>query len=89
MKIGRKEYDINDKDVIFDNGACYQLISREIRSGFNTASPIISKALFAKLLKNDVVKIHKNSEEICKRRYGYTDCRLWVFDIEKLKNLDL
>lgn len=30
LKVGRDILDINEKDIILDNGACYQIITKEV-----------------------------------------------------------
>lgn len=67
IKIGRKEFDVNNKDTIFYNGACYMLTSQLVGFSFNNY-PIVSKTQMAKLLKeNKVILVseslaYKNSD---------------------------
>ena len=58
MKIGRYEFDINENDVIMDNGSCYQLITRKAGHGFEKTAPIISRTLFNKLLKEEKIYLY-------------------------------
>lgn len=83
MKIGRNEYDINENDLILDNGACYQLVSREIGIGFNSCSPIISKVLFNKLLKNEAIYTNDDLKQQATKRYNQSGVNYWKFNIEK------
>ena len=52
IKCGRKEFDVSNKDIIMDNGCCYQLVTKKIRKGYYDYSPVVSKTLFNSLLKN-------------------------------------
>lgn len=49
LKVGHNILDINEKDIILDNGACYQIITKEVGKLFETYSPIMSKKLFDRL----------------------------------------
>lgn len=53
MKIGRREFDISNDDIIFDNGACYQLVTQMCRKGFDKYYQTMSKTQFKKLLKEE------------------------------------
>ena len=60
MKIKyRKEYlELTDKDIIFDNGACYQLSTQKVGCGWNSEIPVLSKTMIKKMIKNgDLVLI--------------------------------
>lgn len=66
IKCGRRTFDCTSKDLILDNGACYQIITKEYKQGWSCQTPVVSKTLFKKLLKEG--KIRKS-----KKRYktGY------------------
>lgn len=49
FKIGRYVLDINEKDIILDNGACYQIITKKVGKLWEPYSPVISKSLFASM----------------------------------------
>lgn len=51
FKIGRYVLDINEKDIILDNGACYQIITKKVGKLWEPYSPVISKSLFDRLNK--------------------------------------
>ena len=60
MKIKyRKEYlELTDKDIIFDNGSCYQLTTQKVGYGWNAKTPVLSKTMIKKMIKNgDLVLI--------------------------------
>lgn len=66
IKCGRRIFDCTSKDLILDNGACYQLITQKYYSDWHYFSPRISKILFKKLLKEG--KIRKSKK---KYKTGY------------------
>lgn len=70
IKCGRKEYIVGSSDLILDNGACYQLITKEERSGYGTVSPIVSKTTFKKYLKEGLIRLSKKKY---KTRYKSLD----------------
>ena len=86
VKIGRYEFDIDENDKTMDNGACYQLITRKVGHGFNKISPIISKSLFKKLLKEEKIYLYKmgNRSDDGMRFINYID--YYKFDMDKLTN---
>lgn len=34
LKVGRRIIDIDENDLILDNGACYQIVTKKIGTGF-------------------------------------------------------
>ena len=67
IKCGRRTFNCTSKDLILDNGKCYQIITQKYFKDWYYHTPIISKTLFKKLLKEG--KIRKSN-----KRYetGYT-----------------
>ena len=51
LKIGRREFNITDKDVIFDNGVGFQLTTQTYYSDWANHYPSMSKSQFNKLYK--------------------------------------
>jgi hypothetical protein len=51
IKCGRREFDLNEKDEIMYNGACYQIITRKYRQGWNELTPVIAINIVKKLIK--------------------------------------
>jgi len=45
LKVGRDIIELDEKDLILDNGACYQIVTKKV-GGFNWHYPIMSKKLF-------------------------------------------
>ena len=85
LKVGRDILDINEKDIILDNGACYQIITKEVGKLCETYSPIISKSLFSKLNKCGAVYTNEMLKKKAFERYHTNSCTFWGFNIEKLE----
>jgi hypothetical protein len=58
IKCGRNEYELEDGDTVMDNGACVQLITREVRKGWQTYSPRVSKAAFKAFKADPNVRVN-------------------------------
>lgn len=56
IKCGTKEFELNEKDLIMDNGACYQLITRRIGIGYYAQVPVIAKSKAKQLIKEGKLK---------------------------------
>lgn len=56
IKCGRKEYELNKHDVIFFNGACYMIMTREEGDLYRKYSPIVAKAKAKQLIKEGLFK---------------------------------
>ena len=57
IKCGRIEYELNEKDIIFFNGACYMLITRKIVGEWGRKhSPTVAIAKAKKLIKDGLLK---------------------------------
>lgn len=85
LKVGRNILDINEKDIILDNGACYQIITKEVGKLFETYSPIMSKKLFDRLNRCVAVYTNEMLKKKAFERYHTNSCTFWVFNIEKLE----
>ena len=55
LKVGRNIFDIDDNDLILDNGACYILVTKKITKNYSSCSPTVSKKLFNDMKKCDVI----------------------------------
>jgi hypothetical protein len=72
IKCGRVTYELEDGDTVMDNGACRQLITRKITRGWNSWSPLVSKAEFSRFKKCEMV------EQLISHTYG-GKVTLWVY----------
>ena len=61
--LGRHEVEVNDEDVVLDNGCCVQVITRYYTTGrFDKTTPRISKKLFNEFLKKNCLILFKENE---------------------------
>lgn len=85
LKIGRYVLDINEKDIILDNGNCYQIITKKVGKRCEPYSPVISKSLFSKLNKCGAVYTNAMLKKKAFERYHINSCTFWTFDMKKLE----
>lgn len=85
LKVGRNILDINEKDIILDNGACYQIITKEVGKLFETYSPIMSKKLFDRLNRCGAVYTNEILKKKAFERYHINSFTFWAFDMKKLE----
>ena len=88
IKLGHRIFDIDERDLILDNGLCYQLITQEVRDGYFTKSPTVSKKLFSDLKKLDLIYTNDELKNKAIARYGEGVVNtFWKFDIPRMKEL--
>lgn len=63
IKCGRRIFDCTGKDLILDNEACYQLITKRYFQDWYYHTPVVSKTLFKKLLKEGKIRKSKKRYE--------------------------
>ena len=84
LKVGRNVYDINEKDVVMFNGACWQLLTRRVFNGWHGYPLTVSKTLCQKLLKKDILKLVKKEKEYVTADGQQMGLYYYKFDIDKL-----
>lgn len=67
LKIRNRTFEVDTNDLILDNGACYILITQKIFKNYSHYSPTIPKSTFARLLKEDKIRL---SEKKYKGYFG-------------------
>lgn len=90
LKVGRDTIELDDKDLILDNGACYQIVTKEIQKGYDKyhkCPPRMSKKLFHDLKKLGLVFTSEELRQSAIKRYGTHVITYWKFDIEKMQKL--
>lgn len=85
LKIGRRIIDIDENDLILDNGVCYQIVTKEIGTGFYKSSPVMSKKLFSELKKLEFIFTSDGLRLQAEKRYGHTGLTYWKFNIDRMK----
>ena len=87
IKIGRNIYDVNERDLLLDNGSCFQLVTRITGIGLDSQSPAkLSKKLVKDLKKSNVIYTNDDLKMAAESRY-YSGMTFWKFDIKKMKQL--
>lgn len=84
LKIGRRVFDITEKDIVMFNGACWQLITQTIHSGWNNYYPTVSKTLCEKLLKKNILILVKKEREYTTESGKQMGLYYYKFDMDKL-----
>lgn len=87
LKVGRNILNIDENDLILDNGACYQIVTKKIGAGFNKSIPIISKKLFSDLKKCGLIFTNEELRQDATKRYGTMVQAYWKFNVAKMKEL--
>ncbi len=59
IKSQRLEFELKNGDILMDNGACYQLLTRKTYKGWRTIYPEVSKKEFKKYISLPNVKEYK------------------------------
>jgi len=84
LKVGRGIFNIDENDIIMDNGACYQLITKEIGHGWNKYPPRVSKKMFKDLKTVGFIFTNDKLDKYAKERYS-VKVTLYKFNIEAMK----
>lgn len=87
LKVGRKIFDIDQNDLILDNGACYQIVTQEIRKGFDRITPKMSSKLFNDLKKSELIFTSEGLRQAAIEKYGNSVVTFWKFDIDQMKKM--
>lgn len=84
LKIGRKIYNIDENDIVMDNGACIQVITKMAGAAWREHPVIMSKKLFSDLKKVGFLYTNSELEDIATKKYHSTST-LYKFDIDRMK----
>ena len=87
LKVGRNILNIDENDLILDNGSCYQIVTKHVGSGFNKAAPVVSKKLFADLKKCELIFTSEGLRLAAIQRYGNHVQTYWKFNVERMKEM--
>lgn len=87
LKVGRNVFDIDDNDLILDNGVCYQIITKEIRKGFDRITPKMSSKLFNDLKKCELIFTSEGLRQAAIKKYGNHVMTFWRFDVDQMKKM--
>ena len=87
LKVGRNILNIDENDLILDNGACYQIVTKEVGCGFNSYFPVMSKKLFNDLKRCELIFTSEGLRQDALKRYGKSVIAYWKFNVNKMKEL--
>lgn len=87
LKVGRNILGIDENDLILDNRACYQIITKRIGFGFNESIPVMSKKLFADLKKCELIFTSEELRQAAIEKYGNSVVAFWKFNIDKMQKM--
>lgn len=84
LKIGRIFFDIDENDIILFNGACWQLITKVVWSGWHGCYPTVSKKLCEKFVKKDILVLFRKEGEYLTSDGKQMGLYYYKFDMKKL-----
>lgn len=87
LKVGRNILDIDENDLILDNGSCYQIVTKRVGFGFNKSIPLMSKKLFGDLKKCELIFTSEGLRQAAIKKYGNHVMTYWKFNVNKMKEL--
>ena len=87
LKVGRDTIELDDTDLILDNGACYQIVTKKIQKGCDEYTPRMSKKLFHDLKKLGLIFTSEELRQSAVKRYGTHVITYWKFDMGKMQKL--
>lgn len=83
LKIGRNTYNIDENDIVMDNGACIQVITKMTGAAWREHPVIMSKKLFCDLRKVGFLYTDEELKDVAKKKYH--SVTLYKFDVERMK----
>ena len=87
LKVGRNVFDIDENDLILDNGACYALVTKKVIKGYSSCSPIVSKKLFTDLKKCEMIFTSEGLRQAAIEKYGNSVVSFWKFNVDRMQKM--
>lgn len=84
LKIGRSIYNIDENDIVMDNGACIQVITKMTGAAWREHPVIMSKKLFCDLKKVGFLYTNDELKDVAKKKYRDM-VTLYKFDLERMR----
>lgn len=84
LKIGRRIYNITEKDVALFNGACWLLTSQTYFNGWKDTYPAMSKVTCEKFVKKGILEMFKKEKEYTTSTGKQMGLYYYKFNMEKL-----
>lgn len=83
LKIGHRTFQISEKDLVLDNGACAQVVTQEIFQNWSTYAPVMSKKMFNDMKKLGFLYTNDQLKEQCHKMHS-SFCTYYAFDISAM-----
>lgn len=87
LKVGRNVCDIDENDLILDNGSCYQIVTKQNSFGLNKSIPVMSKKLFNELRKCGLVFTSEGLRQAAEEEYEHSGLKYWMFDVVTMQKM--
>ena len=84
LKIGRRVWNITEKDIVLFNGACWQLITQTYFTDWSHCYPIMSKAMCEKFVRKNILVMFKKEREYLTQDGRQMGLYYYKFDLDKL-----
>ena len=83
IKFGRNVLEISARDAVLFNGACYQIVTKEVGGGWHGYPPIVSKKQAQEFIKKGILKTDAETEELKEKHYrNCKEKEIYRFDTE-------
>ena len=79
IRLGYFDLEIDENDIILDNGSCYVLITKELGSGRDSHHPIISKTDFNDLRTHGFLYTNNELRLFAWKQEKSTNVTYWKF----------
>lgn len=87
LKVGRNILDINENDLILDNGACYILVTQKVTKNYSSCFPTVSKKLLTELKKCEMIFTSEGLRQAAIEKFGNHIVTFWKFDVDQMKKM--
>lgn len=85
LKIGRRFFDISEKDILLFNGACWQLMTQTYFDGWKSVYPTVSKTMCDKFAKKNILIHVATKDEYVTAEGKQFGLYYYKFDMDKLE----
>ena len=82
VRFGHENFDINENDIILDNGSTYVIITKDVGSGLDSFHPTISKADFNDLRTHGMIFTNNELMITARENEKQSTVTYWKFRME-------